>query len=292
MTRSGPADMLAELGERVAHTGSGPILVHCDVMRALGLLQERASAQQILDGHLACLKRLANARVTYLPTFNYDYANSGQYDIARSASQVGSLTEHIRRLSAWRSAVPIFSVCGPEKAPVREAIPDQVQELDPFGAESIFQHLYDAGAAVLFYGARFASFTGIHFIERHAGGPLYRYDKLFRGHVAFPDGRVGQTIVNYHVRPLGQRVEYDFDRLWTLLESDGLGWTYSAPLVDIRCLDFRAAVDRLGQEMQQDPFALLTESNRCFWRLEADRLGRRVQQTDYEPGPNPLVTHA
>ena len=191
----------------------GPIMVHSDVFRARAAINNGSNPMMILNAHISALEFIVGDRQLIFPVFNYDFPRTKIYDVSSTPSQVGPLTEYVRNnWAAWRHGPPIFNFCGRGNY-VYGLIEDGL--VDPFGEESLFGHFNTNKGVILMYGAPFSSFTSIHYVERHAGGPLYRYDKKFPGIIRKPEGDVN-VILDYHCRPLGKSLDYD----WQRLESD------------------------------------------------------------------------
>jgi len=282
--KNGAQDIPKKLQIWLDRQACGPVLIHSDLIGVMGLLgAPRAPTSDVLRAHMQVLEQICDGRLSYFPTFNYDFPRSKVYDLSTDPSQVGQLSEHVRLSEGmWRSAVPIFNVSGRQPCQLREARADIVEEIDPFGVGSIFELLYQQNGAILFYGAPFDAFTGVHFIERMSGGAAYRYDKIFSGLVRFPDGRTGDARLNYHVRPLGRTLRYDLGQIMPHILEVESGLRIIEKGVRIFALNFRPVVDLLLASLARDPFIFLAANNRIQWENELMRLGRRVQLADFE----------
>jgi aminoglycoside N3'-acetyltransferase len=263
--------------------GRGPVLVHSDVMGALGLIEKKSNSLEIISGHLNSIEQIIEEKQSYFPTFNYNFPSSKHYDVKNDVSQVGTLSEYYRKhIARWRSSIPIFNVCGKTPADINEVDTNVLTTIDPFGPGSFFDYLYKTRGVVLFYGARIESFTGIHFAEQLSGGPLYRYDKIFTGDVSCMNGQIAKTKLKYHVRPLGRLIQYDFDKIWDLICEEGLGYEFHIPSATIKAFNFHAVVNTLLTKIANNPFFMLSQANASIWEKEYNRLGRRVIASDFE----------
>lgn len=263
----------------------GPVLVHCDARQTHPLVRDHPAVRRhparaaVLAAHLEVLDHLAGGRPLWLPAFNYDYCRGEPFDLAHTASQVGPITEHFRRSAAWRSAMPVFSVCG-TGAPFPGAAPGD-GELDPFGDRSAFAALAEADGVIVWYGAPLSSTTMIHHAERSAGGPLYRYDKHFDGLVSAA-GRQHRTSLRYHVRPWGRHLDYDWPRLADDLATHGILQPLR-PELGVSWASARALRTHWVGALSADPLALLDTEARGWVEPLLDRLGRRFEHRDFEP---------
>ena len=90
----------------------GPVLVHSDLMGILNHLnidlrkaiKEINRNNNLMEEMNSMLKRIIGERDLWIPAYNYDFSETGIYDIQNSPSQVGSLAEYFRKKKAhWRT---------------------------------------------------------------------------------------------------------------------------------------------------------------------------------------------
>jgi aminoglycoside N3'-acetyltransferase len=237
------------------------------------------SRSELLASHLQALTTLAQSRDIWIPTFNYDFLQSGLFDTASDPSQVGPITESFRKaVAAWRTLVPVFNFGGTGARPPGE-IADGAT-VDPFDSSSPFAIVGSFEGTVAWYGAALSSTTLLHHAERMAGGPVYRYDKTFRGVVTHA-GRSRQLSLNYHVRPIGHHLDYD----WSRLERE----TLDAGVVHLigghehlRWAPARQLTDFWVAQLRDDPLALLDEESRLWVDRRLQELGRPFSIEDFE----------
>ncbi len=267
-------DKVAELLD----SRSGPVLVHSDLLRSAGGVAPSRGREGILAAHINLLSSAAGARDVWMPTFNYDFLSTGTFNVEIDPAQVGPLPEYFRTTRAeWRTLVPVFNVAGTGTQPT---VPSS-GILDPFGADSIFHQLADRGGSILFYGAGLHSCTFIHHVERFSGGPAYRYDKVFLGstsHASFSR----HVKLNYHVRPLGHHLDYDWSRLLGDLERFGR----IRRVIANRFCAFALEADDLrafwADRIATDPLYLLDDESRSWVDEKLNLLGRSFEFEDFE----------
>jgi aminoglycoside N3'-acetyltransferase len=266
------------IAELIRACGSGPVFVHSDPFRAARLVKPVRDRNSYLDAHIGVLRSASEGRALWLPTFNYDFPRTGVFDVRSSESQLGPLPERFRLAAAeWRTAIPIFSIAG--TGPVSQ--PRWGFHTDPFGEESIFAQLVRADGVVLYYGETFHYNTLIHYAERVAGGPVYRYDKLFPGHVIMADGTFVEGSLDYHVRPMGTGLDYDWPRLLReALDAGVCRRLDSAP--EVVAASASKLCDLWVAAVERDAFALLDENTRAWAEPAVEKLGRRFVIADYE----------
>lgn len=270
--------LLAEVG---AANSAAPLLVHADVFRARAAIVNTSNPELMLERHLAALQTIAGTRPLFLPVFNYDYTRSRVYLPASAPSQVGVLNEYARtHMAGARCGAPVFNFY--TNTPALAADLPASGQVDPFGANTVFGLVHRAGGQVLMYGAPFASFTALHYIERLSGGPMYRYDKLFSGTVQFADGSSKPVDLNYHCRPMGKALEYDWPRLRIDAEAQGVLRSVKVPGSEVLVLDMASMVEFWLAHLQRDPLYLLDADSRGWVEPMLDQLGRRFSINDFE----------
>jgi aminoglycoside 3-N-acetyltransferase len=259
--------------------GSGPVFVHSDPFRAARMVKPVRDRGAYLDSHIAVLEESVADRPLWLPTFNYDFPKTGVFDVRRSESQLGPIPERFRTDHAeWRSSIPIFSIAGlgPDPQPRWET------GTDPFGDDSIFARLVSDDGVILYYGETFHYNTLVHFAERVAGGPVYRYDKIFEGKVITATGESIDGSLNYHVRPMGMGLDYDWPRLLDEAIAAGV-CRRDEQHSEILAASARELCDLWVSDMKADPFALLDDQSRAWAEPAVEAKGRRLVIEDYEP---------
>ena len=268
-----------DLTGALSEAGSGPILVHSDLARVMSVVAPESSPQALLGRHMDLLREVAGERPLWFPTFNYDFTRSGHFNVSDDPSQVGALSEFARNnFTYWRTPIPVFSVAGNGPDPY----PALSYELDPFGDQSAFSTLVELDGAILFYGAGLHSCTTIHHAERKAGGPIYRYDKVFSGRVVDSDGTCREHVFRYHVRPMGWSLDYDWSRLGIELQEAGVARAVTVPGGTTLVLGARALVNHWSHQIKHDPLYLLDAESRDWVAPLLDRLGRPFHIEDFE----------
>jgi aminoglycoside 3-N-acetyltransferase len=205
------ADLQRDLAPMAKGLGKGPLLLHTDLAR-LGRLDHAKSRDALCADYVELLQESFPDRPLLFPTFNYDFCTTGVYHRQQSPSQVGALTDYLRRHYAHcRSLTPVFHFCILRNAGL---------SLEPtencFGEESLFAELVRRDGSVAFLGAPFSSNTFLHHIEEFCD-VTYRYHKTFSGVVV--DGEhMRQVTLLYRVRPLDSALTPRYD--WSRLEQD------------------------------------------------------------------------
>ena len=274
----GVADQIGSLASRL---GSGPLFVHSDPFRTARLVPRSRDRVGLLDAHIEVLVEAAGDRGLWLPSFNYDFPKTHRFEMANDPCQLGPLPEHFRQMSEeWRTPVPMFSVSGVGADPGI----GWGEMTDPFGPESIFAQLEARDGVIVYYGETFHYNTIVHYAERKAGGPVYRYDKVFSGIVVKESGKEMPGSLNYHVRPMGSGLDYDWPRL--LADAIDVGVCFRlGGHPEILAASARALTEHWVKAMESDPFCLLDDKTQAWARLAYAKLGRRFTIGDFESQP-------
>lgn len=266
----------------------GPVFVHSDLRHLLEALNidfrqailESNSLDHLIESYINLLQSSVGGRDLWIPTYNYDFCKTHQFDIENDVSQVGSISEYYRRNKAeWRTCTPVFSICGSGQAPTMQ----NSYQIDPFGKGSEFDQLYQHDGSILFFGVDFSP-TFTHYVERISGdGPLYRYDKLFPGEVT---SNIGTTLVElkYHVTPLGYQIKYDMQRLFSGLIKQGIMRKLPERYPNSYIVSVKELTSYWQACLLKDPFFLLDKlSKQVFEHLVMEK-GGRLEIQDFE-GP-------
>lgn len=188
-----------------------PVLLHTDVAQ-LGILDERRNREELCADYQQLFQTVFPTNPLLFPTFNYDFCSTGLYHRQQSPSQVGALTDYLRRqYPQCRSLTPVFHFCILQN----DGVP-----LDPiencFGGQSLFAELVERDGVIGFLGAPFSSNTFLHHVEEVCD-VTYRFHKTFSGTVVDGEQQREVTLL-YRVRPLDGRSAVVYD--WPRLEAD------------------------------------------------------------------------
>jgi aminoglycoside N3'-acetyltransferase len=267
---------------------SSPLYVHTDLSRYLAAFPQFVAgassademSQRAYDAMFADLTEISEDTLI-VPSYNYSFTKTGRFDMRTDRSEVGHFSELFRQSYLdTRSSTPVFSNCANRAGFLSQDIGPVI---DPFREDGDFGRLTKANGRIASFGAPFAP-TYIMYIERQvAGGPLYRYDKIFTGSVIDLNGAAHDVTMLYHVRPLSVKLVYDLPKIEAelaaqgILEHRALRDVFFYTLYNARGF-LEYALDRIAKE----PMYFLTED--CQKRLtDADVFKNgRVKQSDFE----------
>jgi aminoglycoside 3-N-acetyltransferase len=270
---------MQELEALAAEFAAGPILIHSDVMKAASFVGEYRGKEAFLESHWKILERIAGDRPLWFPCFNYDFVQTGQFDVRHCPSQVGALSEFIRCNHAdWRNEVPVYSIAGTGSAPT--AVKQDV--LYPFGKNSAFEELLAQDGQLLFYGSAYVNTFG-HYLEQLGNNLPYRYPKQFQGQLTTTSGQSRSITVEYHCRPLGYPFAYDVDYILEDLHQEGIAHFLEPNDQTVISIQTRALADYWLTRFQEDPYFLLTAETKHWVVEKVQQLGRPFCLADFEP---------
>ncbi len=201
--------------EEVGIEKGDTVLVHSDitVFGKLCLSDRDLLCKALVD---TIKEAVGDQGTIIMPTFSYSFCDNEVFDINRTRSKVGVLTEYFRQQpDTSRTGHPIFSVgiWGKHQQQLLDVGPDS------FDRSSIFGKLHDMHAKNLYFGAPFInSCTFIHYIEQLHGVP-YRHVRTFSGTAKDGDD-VHEATCTYLVRNSETDVIYDVTRFEKLLRSN------------------------------------------------------------------------
>ena len=272
----------------------GPVLVHSDLrglLLQLGpdvrrVMRESGPGDGIMNLLMDRLNMAVGDRELWIPAYNYDFCKTGIYRVSEDPAQIGALPEYYRNNEAeWRTATPVFSVCGSGPPPTATT----ETPTDPFGVESEFDQLCQRDGLILFFGVQFSP-TVTHYVERMAtsDGPLYRYDKLFHGEVETSTSESHPVTLKYHVIPRGVMIKYDMVRLQRELleagEMRALGPEYGKTFV----VPAQGLVRFWKDRLRTDPYYLLdSESRKTALAIVEEFGGSRLHISNFNDADFP-----
>ncbi len=126
-----------------------------------------------------------------VPTFNFEFAETGEFDLQRTPSiGMGAFSEYVRTLpQACRTTHPMQSL-----AVIGKAASDLAKRDTPcaFDDGSAFDRMLQLDFKLLLLGASIQAASIIHYSEQRANVP-YRYWKDFKGTIKTSDRAVRKT---------------------------------------------------------------------------------------------------
>ncbi len=253
-----------------------PYLIHSDLFKTFGLIKEEYKENKgkysPFDLHFNLLAKLFSKENIILPSFNYEFPNTKFYHTKLTTSQVGSLGNYVlENQLLLRTKTPIFSFL--------TNIKDVLGEHNfPFSTGSIFDFINKNDGTIIFYGADISSCTFLHYVENQFGPPVFRYDKKFIGSIS--DGQtISNTFVEFHARPLGLGLDYNWDLLLKILVENNSIHLLSNNFFAVKAKDLLSI---WGNFFTKNQFDILSTKTKDVVRNKYNDIGRRFIQKDFE----------
>lgn len=258
-------------------SGSSHILIHSDLL--FGFKTKFENQEQYIADHYRALKEVCQPLHLIMPAFNYDFCKGIPFKVNEEASQVGALTEYFRNnYSSWRSSMPVFNFSGTGENPISS----QYGKVDPFDENSVFGFLHQNNGLLMHYGSGFHTTTLIHYAERISKKLIYRYDKQFAGEVIDAEDSAHHVEMFYHVRPMGQTLNYDWERIESDLVYRALLTKFKEKRTQISIGNITKIVDYWLSCLEADPFYFLEKNTRQWVSRKYEELKRPFNLNDFE----------
>ncbi len=256
-----------------------PVIVHTDLGKLnRSTLKSINRDTEVLKGIHQYLKSSLSEYELWFPAFNYSYAKSRKFDVANDPVQVGALNDSLRFSKEYlRSHVPIFSFLR-ERTHTPAYFSSRVNPFSDFGEYGEFQ---ERGGLIILFGASIEALTFIHRAEAVFDIP-YRYEKEFPGQVIV-DGTEKDVTLQYLVRPLDYSLEYDWQKIGSLLEKNFIPIEINS-LKGYVVYHSQTLMSFMLEMYIEDPFWTLKEDTKKLVEMKLEKLGRRFQLTDFELG--------
>lgn len=249
------ADIVASFRQAGVERGS-VVMLHADaiVLAQLPPMANEARYAVLFD---ALEEILGSDGTLVMPTFTYSFTDGDDFDVGRTPSKVGALTEFFRTSpEVLRSRDPIFSVAA--RGRLAEAFAT-VPTHDCFGPQSAFGLLDQNDGILACFGCAFDRITFTHYVEQNAGVD-YRSFKMFAG-LSMENGEARRSDVRYFVRDLSRDTAIDLSRLRGRLTENGRLATVSVGRLSLAAVRARAFQEEALRLIEQQPNALIAEGS-------------------------------
>jgi aminoglycoside 3-N-acetyltransferase len=216
------------------------------------------------------IDKIAENLPVYLPAFNYDFTKTKTFNVLMDLPQVGALPVAAMSREEWsRSKAPVFSFLAKGEHPTTYN--------QPFSEHSLFSELVERKGKIHLLGVGFDSFTFIHHVEHVVKSP-YRYKKQFNGNIIC-DGEESMASVEFHVRPKGLNLDYDFNKLEALLLKNFGALKVTSTNIQV---DASAAFQIISDKLDEEPLFLLDRKSANVVRDKLDIIQRPFELEDFE----------
>ena len=190
-----------------------------------------------------------------VPTFNYDFCEGVSYDVNKTPSKMGIISELVRTDSnSKRSFDPVFSFAILGKH--RDYLANLKYE-HSFGPTSVFAKLRELDAKIMIIGLSYnESMTFFHHIEETQGCD-YRYFKAFKGKILDCDGIEREEEIILFVRDIEKGIKNDVDKMGMILEQKGIVKKRIIGNSEIKLMKSNNVYQITADEMKENPHVLI-----------------------------------
>ena len=208
--------------------------------------------QTVIDALRSILTEVGTLIV---PTFNYDFCDVKMFNVKKTPSKMGIISELIRTDSnSKRTLDPVFSFAIIGK--YRDYLANLTSE-HSFGPNSIFAKLRDLDAKIMIIGLNYnESMTFFHHIEETQGCD-YRYFKEFRGSITDYDEVKQDGKIVLFVRDIERGVQNAVDKMGLIMEQEGIVKKIIIGDSEIKIMKANDVYQRTVEEMKKNPHILI-----------------------------------
>ena len=234
--------------QKLGLTNGDVLLVHSSYKSFGGV---EGGPQTVID---ALRSILTEEGTLIVPTFNYDFCNGKPFDVKKTPSKMGIISELVRTNSnSKRTLDPVFSftILGKHRDYLANLRNDH-----SFGPNSIFAKLRELDAKIMIIGLAYnESMTFFHHIEETQGCD-YRYFKEFRGSITDYDDEQDGKIVLF-VRDIERGVQNAVDKMGLIMEQEGIVKKTTIGESEIKLMKANDVYQRTVEEMKKNPYILI-----------------------------------
>ena len=252
-----------------------PFIIHSDVFKMFYLIKQnfrKRDKNKLEQKHFDLLRNQFGSQNILIPSFNYQFSKTKIFDLKKTPSQVGALSNFILNNDFfYRTDTPFFSF-------LHKMSRNLSFGYTPFGNESVFDYVFKNKGSIIFYGAEINSCTFIHYLESANQPPIYRYDKKFKGSI-INGNSIKDVEVEFHVKPNNFFFNYDWNKIFNLLSNKKIFKTFGRNFFGFKTRDiYEIWLDKFNK----DQFFFLHKSCKNKVRNKYEKLGRRFQIKDFE----------
>lgn len=189
-----------------------------------------------------------------MPTFNFDFNKGVPWDVRKTRSKMGALTEIVRMdKRAKRVFHPFYSFAILGK---HAEMLGALRYKSAYERNSVFGKLRDLDGKIMVIGLSYNnSMTFFHHIEQMEGVD-YRFLKQFTGEVTDENGNTYTDTFEMLVRDIDKGVLTMVDPMGALMEEHGVIQSAKIGEADVKLMKANEVYEFTAREMKRDPFLL------------------------------------
>jgi len=224
------------------------LLVHSSY-KSLGEVD--GGPQTVIDALLAIL---GSDGTLIMPSFNFDFNKGKPWDVRSTPSQMGILTEFVRKdPRAKRVFHPFYSFAIIGK---HAEMLGSLRYKSAYERDSVFGKLRDLDGKIMVIGLSYNnSMTFFHHIEQMEGVD-YRFLKQFTGQVTDENGNTYIDTFEMLVRDIDKGVKTMVDPMGNLMEKSGVIKSKKIGEADVKLMKANEVYAFTAREMRRNPHLL------------------------------------
>ena len=189
-----------------------------------------------------------------MPTFNFDFNKGMPWDVRKTRSKMGALTEIVRiEPRAKRVFHPFYSFAVLGK---HAEMLGSLRYKSAYERDSVFGKLRDLDGKIMVIGLSYNnSMTFFHHIEQMEGVD-YRFLKQFTGEVTDENGNTYTDTFEMLVRDIDKGVMTMVDPMGALMEEAGIIQSRKIGDADVKLMKANEVYEFTAREMKRDPHLL------------------------------------
>jgi aminoglycoside 3-N-acetyltransferase len=189
-----------------------------------------------------------------MPTFNFDFNKGVPWDVRKTRSKMGALTEVVRMdPRAKRVFHPFYSFAVLGK---HAEMLGSLRYKSAYERNSVFGKLRDLDGKIMVIGLSYNnSMTFFHHIEQMEGVD-YRFLKQFTGEVTDENGNTYTDTFEMLVRDVDRGVMTMVDPMGALMEQAGVIQSAKIGEADVKLMKANEVYEFTAREMKRDPYLL------------------------------------
>ncbi len=189
-----------------------------------------------------------------MPTFNFDFNKGVPWDVRKTRSKMGALTEIVRmdpRVKRVFHPFYSFAILGKHAEML-----GSLRYKSAYERNSVFGKLRDLDGKIMVIGLSYNnSMTFFHHIEQMEGVD-YRFLKQFTGEVTDENGNTYTDTFEMLVRDIDMGVMTMVDPMGALMEQAGVIQSAKIGEADVKLMKTNEVYAFTAREMKRDPFLL------------------------------------
>lgn len=204
----------------------------------------------------ALLEVLSETGTLIVPTFNYDFCDGKSFDVLKTPSKMGIITEIVRKdPQSRRTQDPVFSFSIIGK--YRDYL-SNLKYSHSFGPNSVFAKLRELDAKIMIIGLLYnPSMTFFHHVEETQGCD-YRYFKEFQGNITDYENQTKQSKIVLYVRNIEKGITNSLDKMGFIMESENIIKKKRIGESNVKLMKANDVFERTSKEMIHNPHILIT----------------------------------